>query len=202
MRRAHRRRAAEGAADRDPLYQLRVKPHVIAVCRAGEHRFSKKPCSGINIVAGLGVEGDAHAGANVQHLSRVRVDPTQPNLRQVHLIQRELFAELAAKGFELHPGDLGENATTQGIDLLGLSRDALLHLGKDVVLRVTGLRNPCVQIDRFAPGLLKEVAIKTEQGMLRKAGIMTVVERGGTVKPGDTIAAVAPAGPHIALDRV
>lgn len=179
-----------------------MNAQVIAVCRADEHRFSKSPCAKIELIAGIGVEGDAHAGVHVQHLSRVRADPTQPNLRQVHLIHGELFEELARNGFELHPGDLGENIATQGINLLGLARDTRLHLGDDVVLRVTGLRNPCAQIDSFTPGLLKEVAVKTEQGIIRKAGIMTVVERGGTVKPGDTISAVAPAGPHIALERV
>ncbi|UIP06109.1 MOSC domain-containing protein [Erythrobacter sp. SDW2] len=179
-----------------------MTPRIVAVCRSGKHRFSKQPCSDIHVIAGLGVEGDAHAGAHVQHLSRVRADPTQPNLRQVHLIHQELFAELATKGFDLRPGDLGENITTLGIDLLGLSRDSMLHLGGEVVLRVTGLRNPCAQIDAFAPGLLREVAFKTSQGIIRKAGIMAIVERGGLLKPGDLITVEQPAGPHIALERV
>lgn len=175
---------------------------VIAVCRSSAHRFSKQPCDEIRIVAGLGVEGDAHAGELVRHLSRVRANPDQPNLRQVHLIQSELFEELADKGFEVHPGDLGENITTRGIHLLGLSRDTLLRIGKDVVLRVTGLRNPCAQIEAFAPGLLKEVALRTPQGIIRKTGIMAVVEHGGAVRPGDTIKAGPPSGRHIPLDRV
>ncbi|WP_435417948.1 MOSC domain-containing protein [Parerythrobacter aurantius] len=154
------------------------------------------------MIAGLGVEGDAHAGVTVQHLSRVRADPSQPNLRQVHLIHKELFDELAIKGFYIRPGDLGDNLTTEHIDLLGLSRDTLLRIGEDVVLRVTGLRNPCAQIDAFAPGLLKEVAVKTPGGIMRKAGIMAVVEHGGTVRPGDRIEIEAPSGPPIPLDRV
>lgn len=175
---------------------------VVAVCRSNEHRFSKQPCDEIRIVAGLGVEDDAHAGEFVQHLSRVRVDPDKPNLRQVHLIHCELFEELADKRFDVHPGDLGENIATEGVDLLGLSRDTLLRIGEEVVLRVTGLRNPCTQIDAFAPGLLKEVAPKTAQGIVRKAGVMTTVEHGGTVRPGDSIIVEPPAGPHVALERV
>lgn len=175
---------------------------IIAVCRSSEHRFSKQPCDEIRIVAGLGVQGDAHAGELVQHLSRVRANPDQPNLRQVHLIHSELFEELADKEFEVHPGDLGENITTRGIDLLSLSRDTLLRIGEEAVLRVTGLRNPCAQIEAFAPGLLRELALKTPRGIIRKAGIMTVVEHGGTVRPGDSITVEAPPGPHIPLERV
>lgn len=102
----------------------------------------------------------------------------------------------------MQPGDLGENIVTRGVDLLGLSRDTLLHIGEQVVLRVTGLRNPCTQIDAFAPGLLKEVALKTPQGIVRKAGIMTVAEHGGIVRSGHSIKVVPPAGPHIPLKRV
>ncbi|MDJ0641731.1 MAG: MOSC domain-containing protein [Erythrobacter sp.] len=175
---------------------------VLSVHRDHEHRFSKRPARRLRIIQGIGVEGDAHAGEKVQHLSRVRADPNQPNLRQVHLMHAELFDELAASGFVVKPGNLGENITTSGIDLLGLGRDTLLRIGPDVVLKVTGLRNPCRQIEAFAPGLLKEVAIKTEHGIVRKAGIMTIAVAGGHVAPGDAIAIEPPKGPHIPLERV
>ncbi|WP_298302644.1 MOSC domain-containing protein [uncultured Erythrobacter sp.] len=156
----------------------------------------------IRIIAGQGVEGDAHSGERVQHLSRIRTDPTQPNLRQVHLMHAELFQELAKKEIAINPGDLGENITTRGLDLLSLGRDTLLHLGKAAVLRVTGLRNPCAQIDAFAPGLLKEVAIKTPHGIERKAGIMCVALESGEVCAGDVIRVEPPNGPFIPLERV
>jgi len=175
---------------------------VLAVCRDSRHRFSKETFDEIEIVAGFGVKGDAHAGEKVQHLSRVRADPTQPNLRQVHLIHVELFQELAQNGFEIRPGDTGENITTSGIDLLELGRDTILRIGSDVALRVTGLRNPCSQIDAFAPGLLKEVAVKTADGISRKSGIMTVATKGGIVRPGDEILIEPPEGPHIPLQCV
>lgn len=178
------------------------RPHVEAVCRDGKHRFSKTPTTQIDIIAGHGVRGDAHAGEKVQHLSRVRANPDQPNLRQVHLIHTELFDELREKGFDIRSGDLGENITTKGVDLLGLGRDTLIRIGEQVVLRVTGLRNPCGQIDDFAPGLLKHLAVKTDNGIVRKAGIMTVAQTGGTVGPGDIIRVEAPSGPHIPLERV
>lgn len=177
-------------------------PSVLAVARASEHRFSKSPADAIEVVAGLGVAGDAHAGKKVQHLSRVRANPEQPNLRQVHLIHAELFDELRGSGFAIEPGNLGENITTRAIDLLELSRDTILKIGPSVVLRVTGLRNPCCQINDFAPGLLKHVAIKTDQGIVRKAGIMTVAVSSGRIRPGDDIVVVVPNGPHIALERV
>lgn len=175
---------------------------VVGVHRDTEHRFSKESVEKIRIIAGIGVENDAHAGDRVQHGSRVRADPTQPNLRQVHLMQVELFAELRAKGFVVEPGDLGENITTSGIDLLALGRGAILRIGEQVALQVTGLRNPCSQIEAFAPGLLKEVAAKTNQGVERKAGIMCIALEDGSVKPGDAIQVEPFAGPHVALDRV
>ncbi|EAQ29673.1 hypothetical protein NAP1_02835 [Erythrobacter sp. NAP1] len=175
---------------------------VAAVHRDGKHRFSKQRSSAIRILAGLGVEGDAHAGKTVQHLSRVRADPSQPNLRQVHLMHGELFDELEAKGFVVNPGDLGENVTTRGVDLLGLGRDTLLRIGASAVLSVTGLRNPCGQIEAFSPGLLKELAIKTSSGIIRKAGIMAVALNGGEVRAGDTIRIEKPEGPFIPLKRV
>lgn len=176
--------------------------HVVAVCSDTKHSFSKKPTDQIEIVAGIGVRGDAHAGEKVQHLSRVRADPDQPNLRQVHLIQSELFEELAKAGFDIAPGDLGENVATNDIDLLSLDRDTLLRIGDDVVLQVTGLRNPCGQIEAFRPGLLKEVAVKTPRGIVRKAGIMSIALHGGVIAPGDSIEVQMPPGQHIPLELV
>jgi len=173
---------------------------VVGVSRDGKHRFSKTPEDAVRLVAGLGVEGDAHFGATVQHLSRVRRDPTQPNLRQVHLIHRELFDELTA---DLEPGRLGENITTEGIDLLGLPRGTRLALGDGAVVELTGLRNPCVQIDRYRPGLLKEVVgTDAEGGVVRKAGVMAVVVTGGVIAPGDCIEVTLPEPPLEALAPV
>lgn len=156
----------------------------------------------IDIVAGLGVAGDAHAGTTVKHRSRVAVDPTQPNLRQVHLIASELLDEVNGQGFEVTPGALGENITTQGIDLIGLPRGTILAIG-EVRLSVTGLRNPCSQIDKFRPGLLKLMVGKREDGTpLLRTGIMTIVLEGGSVRAGDAIEIVLPAEPHIRLERV
>jgi len=172
-------------------------PRVIAVSRDDEHRFSKPARESITLVAGRGVEGDAHFGATVQHLSRVRRDPTQPNLRQVHLIHSELFDEVTA---DIAPGELGENVTTEGVDLLELPRGTRLRLGPEAVVELTGLRNPCLQIDGFEPGLLKQVVGTDAEGRtIRKAGVMAVVIAGGVVKPGDAIAVDIPAGPFEAL---
>ena len=176
--------------------------HITAVHRDAQHRFSKAPCDEITVIEGLGVEGDAHAGQTVKHRSRVAVDPAQLNLRQVHLIHCELFDEMAAFGFALKPGDLGENITTSGLDLLALGRGTKLAIGESVVLEVTGLRNPCAQIEAFAPGLLKHVAVKTPRGIVRKSGIMTIALAGGPLRAGDAIAVIPPDGPHIPLERV
>jgi MOSC domain-containing protein YiiM len=176
---------------------------VIAVARAGGHRFSKPLAEAITLLAGLGVEGDAHAGVTVRHRSRVAADPSQPNLRQLHLIHVELFAELAAQGFVVAPGMLGENVTTEGIDLLGLPVGARLQLGTAALVEVTGLRNPCAQIERFRPGLLAAVLGRDAAGRLvRKAGIMGVVLEGGMVRPGDRIGVTLPPLPHRPLERV
>ncbi|MFC7873677.1 MULTISPECIES: MOSC domain-containing protein [Streptomyces] len=167
------------------------------------YSFTKPSRDSVTLLAGLGVEGDVHAGVTVKHRSRVAQDPTQPNLRQVHLIHQELFAELRQAGFEVSPGDLGENITTEGIDLLGLPVGTLLHLGDEAVVEVTGLRNPCLQIDTFQAGLLKQVVGRADDGtVVRKAGIMSVVRTGGVVRPGDVIKAVLPVGPHRRLERV
>lgn len=178
-------------------------PHVLAVASSPDHGFSKHTAPAVRVVAGHGVVGDTHAGTTVQHRSRVRADPTQPNLRQVHLVHAELFDELAEAGYDVAPGDLGENVTTRGIDLLGLPRGTRLAIGPDVVLEVTGLRNPCQQINDFRPGLLKQVAVPDGAGgLVRKAGIMTVVERGGTITAGDAVVATLPDEPHTPLAPV
>lgn len=161
---------------------------ITALGRDAAHRFSKQPCASLTLLAGLGVEGDAHAGRTVQHLARVARDPKAPNLRQVHLIHAELYDELAAKGFVLEPGQLGENITTRGLDLLGLSRGTRLRLGAHAAIEITGLRNPCRQLDALAPGLMEAVLDRAEDGgLVRKCGVMAVVLTGGTVGIGDTL---------------
>jgi len=180
-----------------------VSGTVIAVAKDEGHNFSKKIVPEIEIITGLGVDGDAHLGERVKHRSRVKVDPTQPNLRQVHLIHSELFDEVAKKGFRVQPADLGENITPEGLDLLGLPRHAVLEIGEDVRLEVTGLRNPCAQIDNFQKGLLSAVRDKGPNGeLIRKSGIMTVVLAGGLVRAGDRIDVKLPAQPFLPLERV
>ncbi|PAZ14095.1 MOSC domain-containing protein [Streptomyces sp. SA15] len=176
---------------------------VTAVSSNGEYSFTKPNRESITLLAGLGVEGDVHAGVTVKHRSRVAQDPTQPNLRQVHLIHEELLAEVGEAGFRVAPGELGENITTRGIDLLALPVGAVLRIGDDAVVEVTGLRNPCLQIDNFQEGLLKQVVGRDQAGgIVRKAGIMSVVKVGGVVRPGDGIKVELPEGPHRSLDRV
>ncbi|MFW6690076.1 MOSC domain-containing protein [Streptomyces sp. MAR4 CNX-425] len=176
---------------------------VAAVCRSGEYTFHKPPRESVTLLAGLGVEGDVHAGVTVKHRSRVARDPSQPNLRQVHLIHEELFAELAAAGFAVRPGELGENVTTRGLDLLGLPTGTRLRLGGEAVVEVTGLRNPCVQIDAFQDGLLKQVVDRDAAGnVVRRAGVMSVVLTGGVVRPGDPVAVELPEAPHRPLQQV
>ena len=176
---------------------------VTAVSRSGSHDFSKAREESIRLLEGLGVEGDAHLGETVQHRSRVAKDPDQPNLRQVHLIHSELHDELRASGFDVTEGKMGENVTTRGIDLLGLPTGTRLHLGDAAVVEVTGLRNPCKQLDDFQTGLQAAVLDRDEQGnLVRKAGIMGVVVAGGELRPGDRIRAELPTGPHWPLERV
>ena len=171
--------------------------HVDAVSQAGTHRFSKQPRMWITLLAGLGVEGDAHLGTTVQHRSRVARDPTQPNLRQVHLLHRELLEELAAQGFVIGPGGIGENILTRGVDLLALPAGAILRIGPMAEVQVTGLRNPCLQLDRFRPGLMAATLDRDASGsLIRKAGVMGVVLTGGEVRPGDAIEVVLPDPPH------
>lgn len=176
---------------------------VTAVSRSDGHTFSKATQPAVRLVAGLGVEGDAHSGATVKHRSRVARDPGQPNLRQVHLMHGELHDELGAAGFTVGPGDLGENVTTRGIDLLALPAGTRLRLGAAAVVEVTGLRNPCVQLDRFQQGLTAAVLGRDDSGeLVRKAGVMAVVLAGGEVRRGDAIAVELPAGPRRALEVV
>ena len=176
---------------------------VVAVHRSPAHSFSKPSTDGIKLLEGLGVEGDAHMGATVKHRSRVARNPGQPNLRQVHLIHSELHDELRARGFEILPGQMGENLTTAGVDLLGLPVGAKLHLGKVAIVEVTGLRNPCAQLDGLAPGLMAAVLDRDIDGnLIRKAGIMAIVLVGGEVYPGDTITVESPAEPHMRLAPV
>lgn len=177
--------------------------HVVAVSRDDAHRFSKPARESITLIAGIGVEGDAHAGATVQHLSRVRRDPTAPNLRQVHLIHAELFDQMAGRGYAITPGALGENVTTSGIDLLGLPRGTRLELGDDAVIEITGLRNPCAQINGLSEGLMKELVHVDDAGAtVRLAGVMSVVLTGGVVRTGDGIRVIPPAGVHEPLQPV
>ncbi|WP_020574137.1 MOSC domain-containing protein [Actinopolymorpha alba] len=176
---------------------------VVAVSRNGTYSFTKPNYPSITLLAGLGVEGDVHAGVTVKHRSRVARDPSQPNLRQVHLIHEELFAEVAQEGFTVAPGDLGENITTRGLSLLDLPVGTLLRIGDEAVVEVTGLRNPCRQIDNFQDGLLKQLLGRDEAGnVIRKAGIMSTVKVGGVVRPDDAIRVELPAEPHRPLDRV
>lgn len=195
---------------------------VVAVSRDGTHRFSKVPVDAITLVAGMGVAGDAHAGTLVQHRSRVRRDPNQPNLRQVHLLHAELFDEARSAGHQVEPGGLGENILTAGVDLLALPTGARLVIGP-TLLQVTGLRNPCRQINDYSPGLLKVVVTRADGvtsgsdvtltatggaesidgvAIVRKAGIMAVVERGGEVRAGMHIEVVLPNEPHRPLAPV
>lgn len=176
---------------------------VVSVSRGDEHTFSKPNHDVIRLLAGLGVEGDAHLGVTVQHRSRVRRDPAQPNLRQVHLIHAELLDEVNASGFAVEAGQLGENITTRGVDLLGLSTGTRLYFSAGAMVEVTGLRNPCLQIEAFHKGLLEQVAYRGEHGdIVRKSGVMSIVLVSGEVRPGDSIRVELPPGPHRRLQPV
>ncbi len=180
-----------------------VDATVTSVARSPKHTFGKPAKGGIRLLAGLGVEGDAHMGETVKHRSRVRQDPSQPNLRQVHLIHVELHDELRAAGFDVSAGQMGENVTTRGVDLLGLPTGATLHLGETASVEITGLRNPCKQLDGLQPGLMQAVLDRDEEGnLVRKAGVMGVVVAGGEVRPGDRVRVELPAGPHRPLEKV
>jgi MOSC domain-containing protein YiiM len=176
---------------------------VTAVSQSPDHSFSKQNQDKIVLLAGLGVEGDAHLGEKVQHRSRVRKDPNQPNLRQVHLMHAEFHDELNASGFHVAAGNMGENVTTRGVDLLSLPTGTRLHLGDMAIVELTGLRNPCEQIDRFQDGLLSACVYKDENGnIIRKAGIMSIVLVGGEVRVGDAIRVELPTEPYHPLEVV
>ncbi len=180
-----------------------MTPTVLAVSARAGHHFSKTPREAITLIAGIGVEGDAHAGERVKHRSRVRANPDQPNLRQVHLLPHELLEEVAKLGYTVQPGDLGENVLTSGIDLIRLPKGTRLRLGNDAEIEITGLRNPCAQIERFREGLLEQVVEKDAEGtIIRKAGVMSIVLTGGIVRPGDPISVTLPPEPHQPLERV
>jgi MOSC domain-containing protein YiiM len=176
---------------------------VVAVQLNPSHSFTKSTVPSIRLLEGLGVEGDAHCGAFVKHRSRVATDPKQINLRQVHLLHAEIFSELATQGFLIALGVIGENITTIGAPLLDLPRGALLHIGEEAVVELTGLRNPCRQLDDFAPGLMAAMVARGADGALRrKAGAMAVVRRGGLVRPEDAIRVELPPLPHVVLEKV
>lgn len=180
-----------------------TQPRVIAVCTSPGHTMSKPATDSIRLLAGLGVEGDAHAGTTVKHRSRVAKDPDAPNLRQVHLLQSELFDDVARRGFTVKPGELGENITTAGVDLLSLPRGTVLRLGATAEVEITGLRNPCTQIDGLQQGLMEAVLERSpERGLIRKAGIMSIVITGGEIRAGDAITITLPPLPHEALKPV
>jgi MOSC domain-containing protein YiiM len=176
---------------------------IIAVARSLAHTMSKAPAEIITLAAGFGVEGDAHNGVTVKHRSRVAKDPNRPNLRQVHLIHIELLDELRGAGFDLAPGEMGENITTDGIALLNLPSGTRLRLGSAAVVQITGLRNPCTQLDKLRPGLRAATLDRDAEGKLRrKAGVMAIVLEDGDVRPGDSIRAELPPLPHLPLEPV
>jgi MOSC domain-containing protein YiiM len=178
-------------------------PTVLAVSKNSRHEFSKLPCESIQLLVGLGIQGDAHMGETVKHRSRVRVDPTQPNLRQVHLLHDELIEALRDQGFSVEHGSMGENITTRGLDLLALPRHTLLRIGQSGVIEITGLRNPCHQIDDYQDGLLDAVLERRSNGeLIRKAGVMGIVIAGGEIRPDDQIQVELPSLPHENLGRV
>ena len=175
---------------------------VISVSRSPIHGFTKDVVDGIDLIPNHGVLGDCHAGPLVQHLYRVRKDPTAPNLCQVHLLQSELFDDLRPAGFHLVPGQIGENITTRGIDLLTLPVGARLHLGPTAIVQITGLREPCSQLNRLSPGLMKACITRVDGSLVRKAGVMGIVLEGGKVAPDDPIEVVLPKGVWIKMGPV
>ncbi len=180
-----------------------MKGVVASLSRSQTHSFSKQDANWLDLIAGQGVAGDAHCGTTVKHRSRVAADPSQPNLRQVHLIAAELIDELGEAGFAIAPGDLGENVLTRGLDLMTLPRGTRLRIGSEAELELTGLRNPCGQIEAFRPGLLAKVALRADDGtIVRRAGVMAIVTQGGRISTGDAIEVMLPALPHEPLERV
>ncbi|MEO6651636.1 MAG: MOSC domain-containing protein [Ilumatobacteraceae bacterium] len=177
-------------------------PIVAAVHRSGSYTFSKAQVGSITLVAGLGVEGDAHAGALVRHRSRVARDPSQPNLRQVLLFTQEMLDLVADRGFDVAPGELGENVTTSGVDLYALPTGTVLRLGADALIVLTGLRNPCGQINGLHEGLLSELRSHVDGRTVRRGGVMAVVVHGGEVSSGDAVLVALPPGEPIDMDKV
>ncbi len=188
---------------KDPKTPMGSAGIVTAVSRNDAHSPSKSNRESVRLLAGLGVEGDAHLGATVKHRSRVAKDPEQQNLRQVHLIHSELHDELAGAGIGVAAGQMGENLTTRGVELLALPAGTRLRVGSSAVVEVTGLRNPCVQLDSIAPGLMKAVLDRDGDGnLIRRSGVMSIVIAGGEVRPGDRIGVELPPQPHRALEPV
>jgi len=179
-----------------------TQPRILAVCKSPGHTMSKPATEHVRLIEGIGIEGDAHAGTTVKHRSRVAKDPTIPNLRQVHLMHAELFDELRTRGFEVRPGQMGENITTTGIDLLSLPRGTRLKLGATATVEITGLRNPCSQIDGIQPGLMEAVLERKPSGLVRKSGVMAIVLASGDVRPHDVITIELPPHPHEPLKPV
>jgi len=180
-----------------------MSSRVLAVSSSKTHSFSKQNHDYINLIKGIGVEGDAHAGKTIKHLYLVEKDPERANIRQVHLIQSELFGDLLNRGFSVEPGQLGENITTLGIDLLSLPKGTKLYIGDSAIIELTALRNPCIQIDNFQKGLLQAVVSRDEHGnIVRKAGVMGIVSTGGMIKPNDVIKIMLPDKPHLVLEYI
>jgi MOSC domain-containing protein YiiM len=176
---------------------------VVGVAARATHRVTKDALGSIRLIAGQGVEGDAHCGTTVKHRSRVAKDPSQPNLRQVHLIHAELFDMLSAKGFQVDAAMMGENVTTGGVDLLALSAGTRLQLGTDAVVEITGLRNPCHQLNGLIQGLMDALLDRGHDGsLIRLAGVMAIVVSGGVVTAGDPIAVIHNPTPHKLLQPV
>jgi MOSC domain-containing protein YiiM len=180
-----------------------LRGETLSVSVSQQHSFSKLRVAAIELVAGQGVSGDAHAGSTVKHRSRVAVDPSRPNLRQVHLLHAELFDELNVRGFRIGPGDMGENITTRGVALLRLPRRTQILFPSGAVIEITGLRNPCNQLDQFSPGLMNAVLERSQDGTLvRKTGVMAVVLKSGMVTVGDPFQVALPPEPHETLQCV
>lgn len=177
-------------------------PLVVGVFLSGTHSFTKHQQDVVMLRKGLGIEGDAHCGPLVKHRFDAERDPTRPNLRQVHLIQAELIDDLTRKGFAVRPGDLGENISTRGIDLMALPVGTRLHIGRNAIVEITGLRSCCVQIDTFQPGMLREIIARVDGKLVRKGGVMGIVVEGGEVRLEDAIVVRLPDGPFVPLKVV
>ena len=176
---------------------------VVAVSLNPKHTFSKLPQLSIHLLAGLGVEGDAHCGSTVRHRYLVRRNPAAPNRTQVHLLEAEFLEALAtdAPNFPaFHPGDFGENILTRSIRLISLPLGTRLHLGPTAIVELTGLRSPCKQMNTLRPGLMKASFVPGTRR--HRAGVMAVVLEAGTLSAADTIHVELPPEPHIALRPV